>query len=232
MGEYNLRMDDDGWVSVTSLLELPDLTGATLEDVRRVISSSFGTKGKRFELQETSAGETQVRALYRHMTDRPPRWNGSGRGGDRGFRRGPRMGFSQVPPLDEEASPDSAARFKMSPRGQGKERYDIEDEFDAMTVRGDGIAEQASKGAAPATSSSGASAATTADSNSSSPQEEVWERFIEPDTMKAWFWNPATEEVLWADDPPEGWEQFFTESGGRWWWQESTGRYFMEENAT
>merc|ERR1712194_592681 len=38
---------------------------------------------------------------------------------------------------------------------------------------------------------------------------ETWERFVQPKTDRVWFWNPATEEVFYADDAKySGWEFF------------------------
>jgi len=161
-----------------------------------------------------------------------------------GFSSSPTEAKDQVKSFEEaEAAeaeePQSAAprHFNLSPRASEKqERYDIEEEFAAFPA-GNGRTEQAhvdlddvplkeasKNGATPMASDASASTASTA-----STQEEVWQRWLEPDSFRVWFWNPSTEEVLWADDLEDGWEMFFTEEGQRWFWQESSGRYFFEE---
>ncbi|CAE8734969.1 unnamed protein product, partial [Polarella glacialis] len=270
-GEYRLQPDKDGFVPVSELLALPELRGGTLEDVRRVASESVGSRGQRFEIQDTldpatGSTATEVRARYRHDKEScPGRFDGGRNGfsGDRGFgRRGDAQrgfgrggavsrgyGFSR--PLDEgeeptmEASsgskpastkPASPTLFKMSPRSSCKEgdRFDIEDQFAALGPGRGGVLAgaavlEAEEGKSPKTlGASSAASASTVDSTSAL-QEEVWERFLEPGTGRVWFWNEATEEVLREDDPEPGWQQFFTDSGQRWWCHEDSGRYFLED---
>mmetsp|Transcript_106909 Transcript_106909/g.190022 ORF Transcript_106909/g.190022 Transcript_106909/m.190022 type:complete len:442 (-) Transcript_106909:60-1385(-) len=268
--EYKLDMDEDGFISVSSLLETPDLRGASLDEVCRVVANSVGSRGKRFELHEfnDSSGQRQakIRAKYRHEDGRPPRSNGGGRWPNPDFGRNTwhgsgssrghaSMGFSPGPAEDDldyagrkvPAKPKrDVPSFTMSAseNDEDVEAFDIEDEFAALSkprgavpeplnedeTRQNGKGEEARKSNSAAAPSA-RSASTTASSSLPKPEEEVWERFVEPSAQKVWFWNPSTEEVLWADDPNPSWEMFFTETGQRWWWQEKTGRYFFEEAA-
>jgi hypothetical protein len=62
--------------------------------------------------------------------------------------------------------------------------------------------------------------------SSSSATAEAWERYNEPESQRVWFWNKATDEVFWADDPDSGWEQYFGDQGRPWWCNEAEGRFF------
>ncbi|CAK0899643.1 unnamed protein product [Prorocentrum cordatum] len=231
VADYGLKVDPDGFVQVTDLLaSCLEFEGASEGCLRRVAETSTGTRGRRFEVREDAEGGSMVRATYKHPKEGP-----RGRGGPRrdphepsrrgdGFRRrGPRMGFSQGAPYDD--------------RGDSAEAGGQEDGAGAAVSsasRGDEAQESrgaACGGNAPSTASASASTAPGAEGEvqSEAPKQEVWERYYEPDSQRAWFWNVDTEEVFYADDPLSGWERFEDEGGNPWWWREADARFFIEE---
>ncbi|CAK9040869.1 unnamed protein product [Durusdinium trenchii] len=222
-----LGKDDDGFVELPSLLEevAGDLPGTTAEDLHRVALSSASRLGRRFDTREIQSADgkvlTLVRAAYRHMDDAP--FSRGGRRRDM-FRQ---PAGSWLSPTAQEVKRDRGHFVMSSPRERKEDRdihYEIEDQFAALQA--DSPYADVAKAHA---SKSDASASTEATSSS---QEEVWERFLEPVTLRPWFWNPKTEEVLYPDELEDGWQMFFTEEGQRWFWQEATGRYFFEELST
>lgn len=58
---------------------------------------------------------------------------------------------------------------------------------------------------------------------------EEWERYVEPQTQRVWFWREETQEVFYADDPASGWEGYFDAEGKPWWFHAESGRFFFEE---
>ncbi|CAE7625151.1 unnamed protein product [Symbiodinium sp. CCMP2456] len=188
-------------------------------------------------------GRRGRRANYADFDSRPrddgyPRCSGFSSSPTEANEQADADGLIEVKSFDE-AEPKTTHHFNLSPRAseKGQERYDIEEEFAAFPAGCETSEKQAhvdlddvplkeasKNGATPMASDASASTASTA-----STQEEVWQRWLEPDSFRVWFWNPSTEEVLWADDLEDGWEMFFTEEGQRWFWQESSGRYFFEE---
>jgi hypothetical protein len=285
-----LREDDNGFVSVDDLLNLPDFRGVDRERMCRIAETSVGTRGNRFELRGGEAeAPLEVRALYRHPPDsgRRPRRGGFFSGGSGGGYNGSssraggfnvggngrelpsqdgegnqfrdirggvmqtRGGFSRPPPQEDpyaDEHEDGEIDFKAQ-WGDGRRlRAAVKDgaaaasevsatNNGAATKRGDAsntsntsstTASGASTGGdandegseARASSSSGAAANTA---------EATWERYNEPESDRVWFWNKATEEVFWADDPDSGWEQYFGAQGQPWWYNEAEGRFFHEE---
>lgn len=226
-----LGRDEDGYVELPSLLEEihDEVPWATTEDLRRVAQTSFSRHGKRFQTRDIQSAEsgkvlTLVRATYKHGDEFP-------RGRRRTMERMSGSGGFSASPTAEEAM----RHFEMSPRDReedSEQRYDIEEQFAALHQ--DSPPAGASKEVAadvPGSCKAGATASevSTSTEATTSPQEEVWERFLEPVTLRVWFWNPKTEEVLYPDALEDGWELFHTEEGQRWFWQETTGRYFFEE---
>ena len=232
-----LAPDEEGFVELPLLLEeiRVDVPGISEEDLRRVAQNSFSRHGRRFQTREIHAAEsgkvlTLIRATYRHMDDRPPR--GRRRAMERPVERLSGNGGFSASPTAEEATP---GHFVISSPRETKEtgqRYDIEDEFAALHQDSPGADKEAAADVqAPATASEMSASTEATSTEATAPKEEVWGRFLEPKTLRVWFWNSTTEEVLYADDLEDGWEMFYTEEGQRWFWQESTGRYFFEEVA-
>lgn len=222
-----LGRDEDGYVELPSLLDeiYDEVPWATAEDLRRVAQTSFSRHGKRFQTREIQSAEsgkvlTLVRATYKHADDVP-------RGRRKTMERMPGSGFSASPTAEE-----AMRHFEMSPRDReedSEQRYDIEEQFAALHQDSPPGAKEAADVHGSCNAGATASEVSASTEATTSPQEEVWERFLEPVTLRVWFWNPKTEEVLYPDALEDGWELFHTEEGQRWFWQETTGRYFFEE---
>mmetsp|Transcript_101031 Transcript_101031/g.245706 ORF Transcript_101031/g.245706 Transcript_101031/m.245706 type:complete len:463 (-) Transcript_101031:25-1413(-) len=191
----------------------------------------------------------------------PPWFSEAAYGGRQPFPRGPRQrpGFSRPPPPqdgeeEEEEEEGEAEREGAEPRvkqeaaaaskpASGKEPGTSSQPVEARGSVAKEVAAAATGEAAAARScgageaAQGAGAAPSSDSavstTASSPQQdgEVWERYVEPDSQRAWFWNEATEEMFYADDEESGWQSFFNAEDKPWWWHEATGRFFYEEES-
>ena len=67
--------------------------------------------------------------------------------------------------------------------------------------------------------------------NTTSPQMEVWEKFVDPNTARAWYWHGPTEEYFFKDSAAQhGWQQFRALDGRLWWCNviEQAQRSFFE----
>jgi hypothetical protein len=235
---YGLQPDLDGFVLVSELLSScpEDFAGVDEEDLRRVTQTSVSSRGPRFELREAAesdVGGTEIRTLYKHpkdgyrhrgawRRDRDPStiWV-QGRdhhGGSASSRSGPRQGFSRGP-VSKEVDPLHEGIEALKPSA-------------ASSAREPQIAlEQHAPSSASASTvdSSRIAQVDPAQAEESQPTQEVWERYYEPGTQRAWFWNVDTEEVFYADDPDSGWERFEDEEGNPWWWNDEFSRFFIEE---
>lgn len=136
------------------------------------------------------------------------------------------------------APPSGPATFALSPASSsiGEGKYDIEEQFNALRP----AALQIGGGKTHANGKDGAdslaagleglsSASASTEASSSAQKAEVWERFIEPETNRVWFWNEECNEAFFEDDPIAGWQCFQDAEGRPWWWHGSTGRFFFEK---
>lgn len=239
-----LAVDEEGYVNVSDLLAgMPELHNTTEEDVRRVVKDSVGPKGSRFELREGQA-ETglQVRATYKHPKDGrrlfgerrfrhrgnwgimapwvSGRWNGpqGAYGGNPPYYQRP--GFSRPPghadfdDRDQNLLDSASRQLALEQARQGGDRNKVKgkERINGSSLPTDGLHECPAESAAAATT-----------------RQERWERYLEPETHCAWFWNEATDEVFYADDPASGWERYEDSEGRPWWWNEARGCFFFEE---
>ncbi|CAK0899640.1 unnamed protein product [Prorocentrum cordatum] len=235
VADYGLKVDPDGFVQVTDLLaSCLEFEGASEGCLRRVAETSTGTRGRRFEVREDAEGGSMVRATYKHPKEGP-----RGRGGPRRDPHEPsrRRGGGGATASGGEGRAWASPRARRTTTAGTPRRLGQEDGAGAAVSsasRGDEAQESrgaACGGNAPSTASASASTAPGAEGEvqSEAPKQEVWERYYEPDSQRAWFWNVDTEEVFYADDPLSGWERFEDEGGNPWWWREADARFFIEE---
>jgi hypothetical protein len=77
-----LAEDPNGFILVADMLQLPEFKGVDQDVFLRVVHTSIGTMGCRFELRERDAEEgigLEIRAIYRHPLQRPPCRDGAHR---------------------------------------------------------------------------------------------------------------------------------------------------------
>lgn len=195
-----LHPDRDGFVVVAELLHMPELENLTVTDIQRVVATSVGSRGMRFEIRDHGGDiGMEIRALYKH--DSPGRSVlESG-----GFSRG-----------------DSLSRGNT--RRSGLHRDDS-----ARTSRNRGGGRATSCAAGLSSSGCCSASTTTAQDRTTTIgslgafHRQRWPR------MGARFWNECSQEHFFADDSASGWTQFLAGSGILWWWRSSDGRFFFEE---
>ena len=62
-----LHPDRDGFVVVAELLHMPELENLTVTDIQRVVATSVGSRGMRFEIRDHGGDiGMEIRALYKH----------------------------------------------------------------------------------------------------------------------------------------------------------------------
>lgn len=201
-----LPVDADGYVAVSDILRLPELKGASLEDVERVALNSIGVRGRRFELIELEEG-LRIRALYK---------NGQTFGSDGHRMRSSRRYLEQP----WRGHRNGECRSLSGPE------VSLPEQVQVKAAEPQRVAEENSQGGQDTTETAVAS---TESPTTAGGEGEAWERFLDNDSQRVWFWNESSQEAFFADDEASGWQQFQDPGGQTWWWHEASNRFFFEQ---
>jgi len=239
-----LHPDRDGFVVVAELLHMPELENLTVTDIQRVVATSVGSRGMRFEIRDHGGDiGMEIRALYKH--DSPGRSVlESG-----GFSRGDSLsrGNTRRSGLHRDDSARTSRNGKLSwppvvapgkrpPATLFIRKTSDDNSMQARVPRSSSITredlgtkeEEEPPPAPPGCPAPGAALPPPPPLRTEPPRSEVWERFTDKDGRE-WFWNECSQEHFFADDSASGWTQFLAGSGILWWWRSSDGRFFFEE---
>lgn len=211
--DSGLCQDADGFVALSEILEQPAFRGAKEDDLVRVTEESVSSKGPRFELKRSESRGSLVRATYRHQDRVGGRRFGGYQEGNRDFRPRESRGKGAYAGADCRKEVTSSSSADRGP-------HQIEEVYGALD-------------AARHLQGWSSTNCTAAVGLAKQPDvTEEWERYVEPGTNRAWFWNEGTEEIFFEDDAAEsGWERFVNSEGRTWWYHEVTERFFFEAEA-